>query len=76
MTREQVLNEIENARWTKDADEIVNILRSENMLALTDEDLKDFYCNVLCRAANDSFSKELEKWHAREIFHAHFPHLK
>ena len=52
----------------QNAFKIVEILKLDKLLCLTLLDSKDLKCNILCQAANDQFSNDLEKLKALDIY--------
>jgi hypothetical protein len=74
--RETLLDELNEARWNHNANEIIRIMQSKHILLFTPDDIHDLYVNTLCRAANDKFSQDLFELKAIEIFHRVFPDYK
>ena len=65
--RQHILKQIELAHFSLNAKRMVEILKSANVKFLTEEDIADIKCNILHRASNDQFSKELWKWKAQQL---------
>lgn len=74
--RQMILTKLEDAKWKHDAAELIKIMKTEERFHLTDDDINDIYVNVLCRAANDEFSKNLKILNVHEVFHKAFPNYK
>jgi hypothetical protein len=72
-TRETLLDELNEARWNHNAEEIIRIMQSKHNRLFTADDIHYLYINTLCRAANDQFAQDLFELKAIEIFHQAFP---